>query len=59
MLRGRSWMDALQLMTLDWEKWHQRKKSYIGSAMRKRGVLGDSDREKLVGIFPKDKKSNL
>ena len=31
------------------------KKSYIGSAMRKRGVLGDSDREKLVGIFPKDK----
>ena len=30
------------------------KKSYIGSAMRKRGVLNDSNREKLVGILPKD-----
>ena len=31
------------------------KKSYIGSAMRKRGVLAMEDREKLVGIFPKNK----
>ena len=31
------------------------KKSYIGSAMQKRGVLNASDREKLVGFFPKDK----
>ena len=31
------------------------KKSYIGSAMRKRGVLGDESREKLVGIFPKNR----
>ena len=31
------------------------KKSYIGSAMRKRGVLNYGDREKLVGIFPKNK----
>ena len=35
------------------------KKSYIGSAMRKRGVLGYSTREKLVGIFPKDKKQTF
>ena len=35
------------------------KKSYIGSAMRKRGVLGYSNREKLVGIFPKDKKQTF
>ena len=35
------------------------KKSYIGSAMRKRGVLGDSNREKLVGIFPKDKQQTF
>jgi len=27
--------------------------------MRKRGVLGDSDREKLVGIFPKDKQQTF
>ena len=32
------------------------KKSYIGSAMRKRGVLSDNNREQLVGIFPKDRK---
>ena len=31
------------------------KKSYIGSAMRKRGVLSNKDRETLVGIFPKKK----
>ena len=31
------------------------KKSYIGSAMRKRGVLSESDRETLVGLFPKNK----
>ena len=28
------------------------KKSYIGSAMRKRGVLSADDREMLVGFFP-------
>ena len=31
------------------------KKSYVGSAMRKRGVLAMENREKLVGIFPKNK----
>ena len=31
------------------------KKSYIGSAMRKRGVLGNAGRETLVGLFPKNK----
>jgi len=31
------------------------KKSYIGSAMRKRGVLDDIERETLVGLFPKNK----
>jgi len=31
------------------------KKSYIGSAMRKRGVLSDEGRETLVGLFPKNK----
>jgi sarcosine oxidase subunit alpha len=31
------------------------KKSYIGSAMRKRGVLDDVERETLVGLFPKNK----
>ena len=31
------------------------KKSYIGSAMRKRGVLGNVGRETLVGLFPKNK----
>ena len=31
------------------------KKSYIGSAMRKRGVLSDPERETLVGLFPKNK----
>ena len=30
-------------------------KSYIGSAMHKRGVLIDPEREKLVGLFPKNK----
>ena len=35
------------------------KKSYIGSAMRKRGVLNDNNREKLVGIFPKDKNATF
>jgi len=30
------------------------KKSYIGSAMRKRGVLSADDREVLVGFFPID-----
>ena len=28
------------------------KKSYIGSAMRKRGALSENDRETLVGFFP-------
>jgi len=32
------------------------KKSYIGSAMRKRGVLGYDNRSRLVGIFPKNRK---
>jgi len=31
------------------------KKSYIGSAMQKRGVLSDLERETLVGLFPKNK----
>ena len=31
------------------------KKSYIGSAMRSRGVLSDKEREILVGLFPKNK----
>tara|TARA_B100000686_G_C16802712_1_gene987329 strand:+ start:3792 stop:6770 length:2979 start_codon:yes stop_codon:yes gene_type:complete len=35
------------------------KKSYIGSAMRKRGVLSNDDREKLVGIFPINKKETF
>ena len=35
------------------------KKSYIGSAMRKRGVLSNEDREKLVGIFPINKKETF
>ena len=32
------------------------KKSYVGSSMRKRGVLKDENRETLVGIFPKNRK---
>ena len=35
------------------------KKSYIGSSMRKRGVLGDENRERLVGIFPKKRKETF
>ena len=35
------------------------KKSYIGSAMRKRGVLNDQNRQILVGIFPKNKKETF
>ena len=35
------------------------KKSYIGSAMRKRGVLSAEDREKLVGFFPVNKKDTF
>ena len=31
------------------------KKSYIGSAMRKRGILDSEDREQLVGFFPVNK----
>ena len=31
------------------------KKSYIGSAMKNRGVLNEQNREKLVGFFPVDK----
>ena len=37
------------------EKMASTKKSYIGSAMRKRGVLNSEDREQLVGFFPVDK----
>ncbi|PPR46819.1 MAG: Sarcosine oxidase subunit alpha [Alphaproteobacteria bacterium MarineAlpha5_Bin9] len=32
------------------------KKSYVGSAMRKRGVLNSLEREQLVGFFPINKK---
>ncbi len=35
------------------------KKSYIGSAMHKRGVLSNEDREKLVGIFPVNQKETF
>ena len=35
------------------------KKSYIGSAMRKRGVLKNDDREILVGFFPANLKKLL
>ena len=35
------------------------KKSYIGSSMRKRGVLSSEDREKLVGFFPVNKKETF
>ena len=35
------------------------KKSYIGSSMRKRGVLDSEDREKLVGFFPVNKKETF
>jgi sarcosine oxidase subunit alpha len=35
------------------------KKSYIGSAMRKRGVLSNEDRLKLVGVFPINRKETF
>ena len=35
------------------------KKSYIGSAMRKRGVLNADDREMLVGFFPINEKETF
>ena len=35
------------------------KKSYIGSAMRKRGVLKNNDREILVGFFPTNLKETF
>ncbi len=35
------------------------KKSYIGSAMRKRGVLSADDREMLVGFFPINEKETF
>ena len=35
------------------------KKSYIGSAMRKRGVLSEGDREMLVGFFPINSKETF
>ena len=35
------------------------KKSYIGSAMRKRGVLDNKDRQTLVGIFPINRKETF
>ena len=37
------------------EKMASTKKSYIGSAMRKRGILDSEDREQLVGFFPVNK----
>ena len=33
--------------------------SYIGSSMRQRGVLGEENREKLVGVFPKKRKETF
>ena len=35
------------------------KKSYIGSAMRTRGIMSNKDRQKLVGIFPKNQKETF
>ena len=37
------------------EKMASTKKSYIGNAMRKRGLLNSKNREKLVGFFPVNK----
>ena len=46
-------------MLLDLAEWLRPKKSYIGSAMQKRGVLSNKDREKLVGIFPRNHKETF
>ena len=35
------------------------KKSYIGSAMRKRGVMGADDRDMLVGFYPLNEKETF
>ena len=49
-LDGRTTIDDVGL-----GKMASNKKSYIGSAMRKRGVLSSEDREMLVGFFPVNK----
>ena len=49
-LDGRTTIDDVGL-----GKMASSKKSYIGSAMRKRGVLSSEEREMLVGFFPVDK----
>ena len=53
-LDGRTTIDDVGL-----GKMASNKKSYIGSAMRKRGVLSAEDREKLVGFFPVNKKDTF
>ena len=53
-LDGRTTIDDVGL-----GKMASNKKSYIGSAMRKRGVLSSEDREKLVGFFPANKKDTF
>ena len=49
-LDGRTTIDDVGL-----GKMASNKKSYIGSAMRKRGVLSSEEREMLVGFFPVNK----
>ena len=53
-LDGRVTIDDAEL-----GKMASNKKSYIGSSMRKRGVLSSENREKLVGFFPKNKKDTF
>ena len=53
-LDGRTTIDDVGL-----GKMASNKKSYIGSAMRKRGVLSSQDREKLVGFFPVHKEDTF
>jgi len=53
-LDGRTTIDDVGL-----GKMASNKKSYIGSAMRTRGVLSSEDREILVGFFPVNKKETF
>ena len=53
-LDGRTTIDDVGL-----GKMASNKKSYIGSVMRKRGVLSSEDREILVGFFPVNKKDTF
>ena len=53
-LDGRTTIDDVGL-----GKMASNKKSYIGSAMRKRGILESDDREMLVGFFPVNKKETF